>query len=142
VSAPPALEKLRSKLGEIHDLVKAGGLLGWDQQTLMPPLGAEARAQQLGTIGKLAHELFIGDDVGHLLEELAPYGESLDYDSDDASLLRTVQRDYDKSARVPPELSAEITRAGSRATGEHHGCFAPRPGVTRAACRTASGSSA
>jgi carboxypeptidase Taq len=117
VSAPPALETLRSKLGEIHDLVKAGGLLGWDQQTIMPPRGAEVRAQQLGTIGKVAHEMFIADEVGNLLEELRPYGESLDYDTDDASLLRAVQRDYDKSTRVPPELSAEITRAGSRAFG-------------------------
>ena len=117
MSAPPALVTLRSKLGEIHDLVKAGGLLGWDQQTIMPPSGAEVRAQQLGTIGKVAHEMFIADDLGNLLAELGPYGESLDYDSEDASLLRTVQRDYDRSICVPPELSAEITRAGSRAFG-------------------------
>jgi carboxypeptidase Taq len=117
VSAPSALERLRSKLGEVHDLVKAGSLLGWDQQTVMPPRGADVRAQQLGTIGKLAHELFISDEVGALLEELTPYGESLDYDSDDAALIRTVHRDYDKATRVPPELSAEMTRAGSRAFG-------------------------
>jgi carboxypeptidase Taq len=117
VSAPPALEILRSKLGEIHDLSKAGSLLGWDQQTIMPPRGAEVRANQLGTIGKIVHEMFISDEIGKQLEELRPYGESLDYDSNDASLLRAVQRDYDKATRVPPELSAEITRTGSRAFG-------------------------
>ena len=117
MSAPPALAMLQTKLGEIVDLVKTSALLSWDQQTQMPPLGSEARAQQLGTVGRLAHEAFVSDEVGALLEELRPYGESLDHDSFEASLIRVVQRDYDKSVRVPPELSAETTRAGSRAFG-------------------------
>ena len=78
---------------------------------------ARRAPQQLGTVGRLAHEAFVSDEVGALLEELRPYGESLDHDSFEASLIRVVQRDYDKSVRVPPELSAEITRAGSRAFG-------------------------
>ena len=40
VSAPRAFETLRTKLGEIHDLVKSASLLGWDQQVLMPSRGA------------------------------------------------------------------------------------------------------
>jgi carboxypeptidase Taq len=117
MTAPPAFATLQAKLGEIVDLVKTSALLAWDQQTQMPPLGSEARAQQLGTVGRLAHEAFVSDEVGALLEELRPYGESLDHDSFEASLIRVVQRDYDKSVRVPPELSAETTRAGSRAFG-------------------------
>src|SRR4051794_2516446 len=117
VSAPPAFATLQTKLGEIVDLVKTSALLSWDQQTQMPSLGSEARAQQLGTVGRLAHEAFVSDEVGTLLEELRPYGESLDHDSFEASLIRVVQRDYDKSVRVPPELSAETARASSRAFG-------------------------
>src|SRR4029079_5514449 len=113
VSAPPAFATLQTKLGEIVDLVKTSALLGWDQQTQMPPLGGEARAQQLGTVGRLAHEAFVSDEIGALLEELLPCAESLDEDCFEGSLVRVVQRDYDKAVRVPPELSAEITRAGS-----------------------------
>ena len=115
MSAPPAFETLRTKLGEIHDLVKTGSLLGWDQQTMMPPRGAATRAHQLGTIGKLAHELFVSDEIGNLLDELRPYEESLDRDSFEASLIRVARNDFEKAVRVPPELSAEITRTGSRA---------------------------
>jgi carboxypeptidase Taq len=118
VSAPPrAYETLRTKLGEIHDIVKSASLLGWDQQVLMPSRGGEARAHQLGTLGKLAHELFVSDEIGSLLEELRSYEESLDYDSLDASLLRVARRDYEKAVRVPPELSAEITRVGAQSFG-------------------------
>ena len=115
VSAPPAFETLRTKLGEIHDLVKAGSLLGWDQQTMMPPRGARRRAHQLGTIGKLAHESFVSDEIGTLLDELRPYEESLDADSFEASLIRVARNDYEKSVRVPPELSARRSRARARA---------------------------
>ncbi len=115
MSAPPAFETLRTRLGEIHDLVKVGSLLSWDQQTIMPPRGGDVRAYQLGTMDKLAHESFAADDIGALLEELRPYEESLDADSFEASLIRVTRKDYEKSIRVPPELSAEITRTGSRA---------------------------
>ena len=117
MSAPPEFETLRTKLGEINDLAKTASLLSWDQQTIMPPRGAEARAQQLGTIGKVVHEAFVSDEIGQLLEELRSYEESLDRDSFEASLIRVTRRDYDKAIRVPPELSAEISREGSRTFG-------------------------
>jgi carboxypeptidase Taq len=114
VGAPPAYETLRTKLGEIHDVVRSASLLAWDQQVLMPPRGAEVRAQQLGTLGKLSHELFTSDEVGSLLDELGPYEESLDRESVEASLIRVARRDYEKAVRVPPELAAEITRVGAQ----------------------------
>ena len=40
------LQMLKTRLGEIQDLNRAAALLGWDQQTYMPPGGAAARAEQ------------------------------------------------------------------------------------------------
>jgi carboxypeptidase Taq len=117
VTAPPSFETLRTKLGEIHDVVKAASLLDWDQQVLMPSRGGDGRAYQLGTLGKLAHERFVSDEISSLLEELRPYEESLEPDTNEASLIRVARRDYEKMVRVPPELAAEITRVGSRAFG-------------------------
>ena len=114
MSRPPAYETLRTKLGEVHDVVRSASLLSWDQQVLMPPRGAEVRAQQLGTLGKLAHELFTSDEIGNLLEELRPYEESLDRESVEASLIRVARRDFEKAVRVPPDLSAEIMRVGAQ----------------------------
>ena len=57
---PPVTERfdeLRRRLGEIHDLEKAAGLLSWDEETKMPPTGAEARAEQRATLNRIAHEL-------------------------------------------------------------------------------------
>jgi carboxypeptidase Taq len=43
-------EDLRRRLGEIHDVEKAAGVLSWDEETKMPPAGAEARAEQRATL--------------------------------------------------------------------------------------------
>jgi carboxypeptidase Taq len=73
------------------------------------------RAEQLATLGKIAHEKFTAADIGQLLDDLRPYEESLPYDSDDASLIRVTRRDWDKARRVPATLRAEITRASAQA---------------------------
>jgi len=106
-------EELTKKLAEIHDVHMARSILSWDQHTKMPPKGGDVRAEQLGTLDRIAHELFIDDDIGALLEELRPYEESHDYESDEASLLRVTRREYVKAKRVPSELRAELTRAGA-----------------------------
>jgi carboxypeptidase Taq len=111
------LRTLRQRLAEISDLQKAGAVLRWDQQVMMPPLGNEARAEALATIGRLAHEKFIDDEIGALLEKLRPHEESLAYDSDDASLIRVTRHDWEKARRIPSELRAEMVRAAVRG---HH----------------------
>ncbi|HZO50503.1 MAG TPA: carboxypeptidase M32 [Gaiellaceae bacterium] len=109
------LAELRRRLAEVHDLRQVTLALEWDQLVMMPRGGAAARAEQLATLQGLAHERFTDPEVGRLLERLRPLEESLDYDSDDASLIRVARRDYEKARRVPTELSAEITRVASAA---------------------------
>jgi carboxypeptidase Taq len=112
-----ALDELRRRLAEISDLSRAAGVLGWDQRVTMPPLGTEARADQLATLGRIAHERFTDDEVGRLLDAAEPQVESLPSDSDDVSLVRVTRRDWEKARRVPAELREEMTREGARG---HH----------------------
>jgi carboxypeptidase Taq len=111
------LRTLRERLAEVSDISRSLGVLAWDQRVMMPPGGNPARAEALGTLGRIAHERFVDDEVGTLLENLRPYEESLEYDSDDASLIRVTRRDWEKNRRIPAELRAEIIRAG--AEGHH-----------------------
>ena len=104
----PKLHELRTLLLEIHDLESAAALLSWDQSTYMPSGGAPARARQLATLGRLAHEKFTDPAIGKLIEELRSYEESLPYDSDDASLIRVARRDYEKAINVPPIFAAQL----------------------------------
>ena len=64
------LRALRERLAEIADLAKAVGVLAWDQKVTMPPGGHPARAEALATLGRIAHEKFVDDEIGRLLERL------------------------------------------------------------------------
>jgi len=103
------LKELKARLLEVNDLNAAAALLHWDQTTYMPPGGAPARARQIATLRRLAHEKFTDPAIGRLLDDLRSYEESLPYDSDDASLIRVTRRDYEKAIKVPPAFMAELS---------------------------------
>ena len=134
-----ALVELRRRLAEVSDLSRAAGVLAWDQRVTMPPRGTDARADQLATLGRIAHERFIDAEVGRLLDDAEPQVASLEYDSDDASLVRVTRRDWDKARRVPPELREEMTREGSR--GHHAWVVARRDATTPPSVPTSSATS-
>lgn len=108
-----SLQQLRARLGELEDLRNTAGLLGWDQQTMMPPRGGSSRAESLATVERIRHELFVDDETGRLLEAAASELDGASPESDDASLVRVTRRHYDKARRVPTDLAAEIARAAS-----------------------------
>src|SRR4029078_10818610 len=54
-------------------------------------------------------------EVATLLDRLRPLETELDYDSDDASLIRVTRRDWEKARRVPAELEADWGREGGKA---------------------------
>jgi len=109
------LEKLKSMLAEVSDLYSTAALLGWDQQTHMPPGGAEGRGYQLSTISTIAHTKFTSDEVGRLLEELKGPALELDPDSDEARLIKVTARHYEKDTKVPPEWVAEFSQVTTMA---------------------------
>ena len=114
----PKLDQLKRLLGEVDDLRKAATLLFWDQRVMMPQGGSQARADALATIGRLTHERFVDPEIGSLLEDLRELESSLDYDTDDASLIRVTRRDFEKAVRVPPQLTGEMRRAAALGVAE------------------------
>ncbi|MBN1640462.1 MAG: carboxypeptidase M32 [Anaerolineae bacterium] len=103
------LGALQERLVEINDLESAAALLTWDQLTYMPPGGAAARARQVATLQRLAHEKLTDAAIGRLLDDLRPLEEQLPYDSDEASLIRITRRGYERAVRLPSEFVARLS---------------------------------
>jgi len=107
------LARMKTLLAEIADLNGAAALLGWDQQVYMPAGAADARGNQLGTLGTIAHEKATAPELGKLLEELTKTAAGLDPDSDDARLIKVAARDFDKAMRIPSDYIVETSKAQS-----------------------------
>lgn len=110
------LEALTRRLREIRHLASAGSLLSWDQETYMPPGGGKARADQLGTLQGLAHDLLVAPETERLLARWVDpatglINESPDSPRDESSraLLREVWRDFSRAKKLPSEF---VQRAG------------------------------
>jgi carboxypeptidase Taq len=113
--APKELAKLRERAAEISDLGGIGGLLMWDQNTLMPRGGAGARADQLEALERIQHDRLTDPELAALLDALEPWAASEDPDSDDARLIAALRRDQHKAIRVPTALAAEMSSAAAHA---------------------------
>ena len=108
------LSELRTRVAEIVDLGQVAGVLGWDQETMMPPKGAESRATQMATLSSISHERFTNPRVGELLTALEQPGAQKHLTDIDRALVRVVRRDYDRSAKLPGSLVRELALATTR----------------------------
>ncbi len=114
------LQRLRALLAEVADLEHASSVLAWDQQTNMPPGGAESRGSQLATLRRIAHDRATSAELGRLIDSLRPSLPSLEPDGDDARLIEVAARDYDKAVRVPSDHVAEMARVTAMAYQAWH----------------------
>ena len=94
-------------MAEVADINHSIALLGWDQQVYMPAGGAEERGYMMGTLGKIAHEKFVSDEMGELLEDLKGFLPELDPDSENYRIISVTARDFDKTRCVPSAFISE-----------------------------------
>ncbi len=110
-----ALDTLKSNAREIHNIAMAAQLLQWDQETYMPNGGAAARAEQVATLSKIAHEKATAPESDALISAAA--SEAPDLSTDDGALVRVARRNYDRIKKIPVELATEMQKAAS--LGQH-----------------------
>ena len=100
-----ALERQFRRLSAVNGAL---AMLGWDQSTMMPDGGAQARAEQMAVLNVLRHEWIVDPKLGDLLGEAA--GERLN--SWQQANLREMQRQW----RHATALSPKLVEARSKAT--------------------------
>ena len=109
--APDAYDALVDRLQRLSALREAGGILGWDQQVMMPEGGAPVRAKEQSALSGVTHELLTADETGDLLDDLA----DADLTDDQQAVVRETRRSYEEATRVPGDLVEEITETSSDA---------------------------
>jgi carboxypeptidase Taq len=109
------IAQVKQHLARIEDLEGALRLMNWDMQTYMPPGATQTRADQIATINGIAHEMRSDEAFGRLLEELSAYADELDFDSDEASMIRVNWREYQKLVKIPSSKMEAFTSASTMA---------------------------
>jgi carboxypeptidase Taq len=106
-------DELISELKRTALLASCTSVLSWDEQTYMPPAGAEHRANQSSLIAGMVHERATAPRIGELLSELESSGAARETDGDVSPMagnLREARRSYDRATKLPRRLVEELSR--------------------------------
>lgn len=88
----------------------ASGILGWDQQVMMPEGGTPARSKQSSALSTIQHELLTADELTAWLSELdGEVGEERQ------AVIREVKRNHERAKKVPEDLVERLSEASSNA---------------------------
>ena len=101
---PSDLHALQERLRDVNALRAAIAIMDWDQQTYMPRGGAEARAEHVGILSKMAHGMLTADETRDLIDKAKAE------DEDCTAMLRVIRRDFDLATRIPTVLVSEKSR--------------------------------
>ena len=93
-----AYDELLERLKNIDLISQIGGLLGWDQEVLMPPKAAALRAEQLAWVSKTGHEATTDPRIGELLDKLESRDDLKDVQ---AANVRLTRDSYNKATKLP-----------------------------------------
>ena len=110
MTSAAARDRFRRLWREIRDLDAAQQLLEWDQETYMPPAGAEGRARVLGSLAGLRHERLTSPALAALVDEVAAGAAPGDEWEAQA---REARRRLRRATALPRRLAEELAEASS-----------------------------
>ena len=108
---PDEYSSLLDRVKRWNTVGSAAGVLGWDQQVMMPEGGTPARSKQLSTLSSIRHDMITDDETGTLLDALA----DTDLTPEQRAVVREIRREYERADAVPVELVEQISETGSEA---------------------------
>ena len=103
-----ALRELETRYRRIGALREAAGMLNWDRAVMMPPGGADGRAEQLAALKEVTHRMESDPALGELLDRAEGDGGA---DPWRRANLREMRRRWIHASAVDPDLAAAATRA-------------------------------
>ncbi len=103
--------ELERRFGRMSAVNRAGAILNWDRSTMMPDGASEDRADQLATLGVIAHEIMVAPDMAELLQRAEEGRAALD--AWRAANLSEMRHAWAHQSALPGDLVEARTRASS-----------------------------
>ncbi len=107
-----AFAELTTRVKRAHTLGLIGELLGWDEQVMLPPGGAEQRAAQHAALAESQHAAASAARLGELL--LLLEAETKTLRDDQRAVVTHARKDYDRATKLPADFVREKAAQGSR----------------------------
>lgn len=104
--------RLRQRISDLRALDDTLGLLGWDEETYLPPGAHDGRGEQTAAVESLRHRLLTDDELGDLIDAAA---EGASKDERLKGELAHLRRQRRIALTLPDALVRSFAQARSRA---------------------------
>src|SRR5580765_5838059 len=104
-----AYAELTNRFQQNAILESCASVLGWDEQTYMPPGGAAHLANKLSLLAGMCHERATSPEIGELIAVVEGSSLVSQADSVVAANIREARRDYDRATKLPRRLVEELS---------------------------------
>jgi carboxypeptidase Taq len=109
--AAASQSELRSQIRELRHLDHTIALLGWDEETMLPPMGREERGEQTATLEGLRHALLTSNSLGDLIEQVSADTTINEGWSRELQLLRRLRQ---QAVALPQDLVRNLAHSRSQ----------------------------
>jgi carboxypeptidase Taq len=109
-----AEQMLRDSIKDLRHLDRIIALLGWDEETMLPPSGREQRGEQLAILEASRHALLASDRLADLIDDVASRNDNAQTWSRELALLRHLRRN---ALALPEDLVRQFASARSQSLG-------------------------
>ncbi|MFC0338020.1 carboxypeptidase Taq [Kushneria avicenniae] len=110
MTSSTAYQQLEARFTRLHRYAHLGAMAGWDQLTLMPPGGNEARAEAMAELSVLVHDTLTAPETRRLLDET----DAVALEDEQRANLREMTREVQDATVMPPALVEAQSLAGAR----------------------------
>lgn len=97
-------------LREVKTLSHVSALLSWDQEVMMPPQGADTRAEQLALLSRIAHDKFTSPEAAAAFGALE---DTSGLSHPEQACVREARRSWERETRLSSEFVEELARTQS-----------------------------
>jgi carboxypeptidase Taq len=116
MNLPAAYAALETRFRRLHAVREATGMLHWDMSVMMPPGGAESRAEQLAVLQVIGHGMATAPELADELESAQAVASDLD--PWQRANLGEMRRAWVHANAVPADLVEALSRATSKLEGQ------------------------
>ncbi|MDA9789562.1 carboxypeptidase M32 [Amylibacter sp.] len=113
MNSKSAYAALSEHFRDVVALGQISGLLGWDQETIMPSGSAPQRAEWMSTLEKVSHAQRTDPRIADWLDAVNP--EALT--QAELANVRLITHQFERQSKVPSALATQIARVTSQAQG-------------------------
>lgn len=106
MTATTSFDRLSDLCKEISDLSGISGILGWDEQVMMPTGAASSRGRQKAALAAVLHDKSTSDTLANAIAEAKKDTEQLG--PFEKATIRDAEREYKLAVGVPKDLEKQI----------------------------------